>query len=93
MKLAGAELFLDEVWNVSLDRMRNYKSYFSLDNSSNLKEKFNCELRQSRLFEKFKTHEEFLEEKFIYGSSGSNEMTLTNKIPEEFNGCMEWLSE
>lgn len=32
-----AELFLDEVWNVSLDRMRNYKSYFCLDNSSNLK--------------------------------------------------------
>lgn len=42
VKLLGAEIYLDEVWNVNLDRMRNYKSYFSLDNSSNLREKFNC---------------------------------------------------
>jgi hypothetical protein len=50
VKLLGTEQFVDEVWNVSLDRMRNYKSYFSLDNPNNLKEKFNCQLRQSRLF-------------------------------------------
>jgi hypothetical protein len=33
----GGDLYQDEVWNLDLDRMKNYKGYLSLDNSNNLK--------------------------------------------------------
>lgn len=41
VKLLGIQQYEDEVWNLSLDKMKNYNTYFSFDNSSNLKEKFN----------------------------------------------------
>jgi hypothetical protein len=65
-KLLGAEQYEDEIWNLKLDKMRNYKGYFPADNSSNLKEKFNVDSRIEHMHDKFKSPEELLEEKYIY---------------------------
>lgn len=65
-KLLGAEQYEDEIWNLKLDKMRNYKGYFPADNSSNLKEKFNVDSRIEHMHDKFKSPEEVLEEKYIY---------------------------
>jgi hypothetical protein len=35
----------DEIWLVDLDRMKNYKDYFSADNPCNLEKKLNLEQR------------------------------------------------
>jgi hypothetical protein len=40
--LEGAE---DEIWLVGADRMKNYRHYFSSDNSCNLEQKFDVSTR------------------------------------------------
>lgn len=32
VKLMGVQLYEDQVWNLSLDKMKNYKTYFAMDN-------------------------------------------------------------
>ena len=40
-KIIGSQQYYDEVWNIKIDEIKNYKSYFSRDNSSNIRDKIN----------------------------------------------------
>jgi uncharacterized protein YkuJ len=52
-KMFGVEKGEDEIWTVDADRMKNYRHYFSADNSCNLEQKFDvgsrtCSVEQSQ---------------------------------------------
>ena len=42
------ESYIDRIWNLSLDEMANYNSYFHLDNPKFLHNKFNLDDRLAR---------------------------------------------
>lgn len=50
-KAMGVENAEDDIWLLDLDRMKNYKDYFSENNPCNLPNAFNLELRLKKMNE------------------------------------------